>query len=360
MIQNTSDNKIQWKCLESKIESQRVYYGRFAIAPLKTGQANTLGITLRRTLLSDLDGICITSVKFDNIKHEYCTLIGVRESVQDILLNLKEIVFKGICEKIEKGFILVKGPKKITAADIQINPSIQIVDTNQIIAHLTEPVYLKAELTIEKSTGVRLQNETQIPEGFFSMDAIFMPIRNVNYSIHPIEKKGHWKNELLILEIWTNGSITPKEAFHQACKKLLKTFLSLSNLSDNKLEEKTTNHFIVQQKEKFIFNNIKELEKSTETTVRENLAWKQNPINQLELSARAYNCLKSEKISTIFDLLNYSQEDLLKIKNFGKRSCEQVINALEKYFDIELSRNSSQKFWEQLKNIELIKNSSIS
>jgi DNA-directed RNA polymerase subunit alpha len=360
MIQNVTDDKIQWKCLESKIESQRIHYGRFAIAPLKTGQANTLGIILRRTLLSDLDGICITCVKIDNIKHEYCTLTGVRESIQDILLNLKEIVLKGVCDKIQKGFIFVKGPKKITASDIQIEPCIQIIDSNQIIAHVTEPIDFKAELTIEKSTGFRLQNATQISKGSFSIDAIFMPIRNVNYSIHPVEKAGDWKSELLILEIWTNGSITPKEAFHKASEKIMNIFLSLSNLSDNRIQEKHTESFILEEKEQFIFKNIHEFKKDRESKVKENLSWKKISIHQLELSARAYNCLKNEKISTLFDLLNYSQEDLLKIRNFGKRSFEQVANALEKYFDIELSRDSSQKFYEQFPNLELINNKDIS
>jgi DNA-directed RNA polymerase subunit alpha len=358
MIQNVTDDKIQWKCLESKIESQRIHYGRFAIAPLKTGQANTLGITLRRTLLSDLDGICITSVKIDNIKHEYCTLTGVRESIQDILLNLKEIVFKGVCDKTQKGFIFVKGPKKITASDIQIEPCIQILDSNQIIAHLTEPIDFKVELTIEKSMGFRLQNATQISKDCFSIDAIFMPIRNVNYSIHPVEKTGDWKSELLILEIWTNGSITPKEAFHQASEKIMNIFLSLSNLSNNQIQEKNTKNF--EEKEQSILQNIDGFKQDTETKVQESLGWKKISIHQLELSARAYNCLKNEKISTLFDLLNYSQEDLLKIKNFGKRSFEQVLNALEKHFDIKLSRDSSKKFYEQLKNLEFINNKDIS
>jgi DNA-directed RNA polymerase subunit alpha len=348
-VTNNCDEIIKWKCLESKIESQRVHYGRFVIAPLHRGQANTLGVILRRTLLADLEGICITSVKFENIKHEYCTLIGIRESVQDILLNLKEIVFQGSINRSQKGSICVKGPKKVTTADITIDSCIQIVDTSQIIAHLTESIDLKIEFIIEKNRGYRLQDETKLPQGVFSVDAIFMPIRNVNYSIHPIEQRGNWKNELLILEIWTNRSITPKEAFHQASKKLLDIFLSLSNLSNSKFEEKDTTDFITRESKEFSLKECHKSKSILENRIIDDLAYKDILINQLELSARAYNCLKSVQINTLFDLLNLSQEDLLKIKNFGKRSAEQVINALEKYLNIKFSTKISGTFLKELK-----------
>nr|YP_010933227.1 RNA polymerase alpha subunit [Nitella hyalina]APP89432.1 RNA polymerase alpha subunit [Nitella hyalina]WKT08439.1 RNA polymerase alpha subunit [Nitella hyalina] len=348
-ITENCDQIIQWKCLESKIESQRIHYGRFAIAPLNRGQANTLGVTLRRTLLADLEGISITSVKFENIKHEYSTLIGIRESVQDILLNLKEIVFQGIPKKTQKGFIFVKGPKKITTADIRTDPCIQVIDSNQIIAHLTESIDFRIELTIEKSCGYRLQDERELPQGVFSVDAVFMPVRNVNYSIHPIEQRGDLKKELLVLEIWTNGSITPKEALYQTSQKLLNIFLSLAKFSESKLEVKDKVNFFARKKEEIFLTQSYKSKISLKHEIPNDLPYKDILINKLELSARAYNCLKSAQVNTLFDLLNFSQEDLLKIKNFGKRSAQQVIDALEKYLNIKFSKKTSEKFWLQLK-----------
>jgi len=313
------------------MESKRLLYGRFAISPFRRGQANTVGIAMRRALLNEIEGASITSAEIKRVKHEYSTISGIKESVHDILINLKEIVIKSDSYEPQKAYISIYGPKKVTARDIKIPPSVRIIDDTQYITTLTEAVSLDIELNIEKDCGYRIENLRKYKDSVFPIDAVFMPIRNVNYSVHSFEMKEKMK-EILFLEIWTDGSLTPKEALYEASRNLIDLFIPLINS-----ERKGINSGTEKPKEsntpslpfQSLSSNMEEMTKNT--------AFRHIFIDQLELPARAYNCLKRVDVHTIADLSNYSESDLVKIKNFGKKSVEQVLEALKKRFSIDLS-----------------------
>uniref|UniRef100_A0AAT9UT44 DNA-directed RNA polymerase subunit alpha n=1 Tax=Pallavicinia longispina TaxID=280536 RepID=A0AAT9UT44_9MARC len=330
-----STRTLQWRCIESRIESKRLLYGRFAISPFRKDQANTVGIAMRRSLLNEIEGTSITYAKINGIKHEYSALVGIQESIHDILINLKEIVLRNDSYESQKVYISVVGPRRIIAQDIQRPPSIRVIDDTQYVATLTGAISLNIELSIERGRGYRIGNNLQkYEEGFFPVDAVFMPVRNANYSVHSFESQGKTK-EVLFLEIWTDGSLTPKEALYEASRNLIDLFIPLM---DSEREEHSfgigTNesnmpYFPLQ----FVLPGPEEVTK--------NVAFKHIFIDQLELPARAYNCLKKVNVHTIADSLDYGQGDLTGIKNFGRKSIEQVLEALKKRFSIDLPKNKN-------------------
>nr|YP_009668426.1 RNA polymerase alpha subunit [Calypogeia fissa]QCW59201.1 RNA polymerase alpha subunit [Calypogeia fissa] len=322
---------LQWRCIESRMESKRLLYGRFAISPFRKGQANTVGIAMRRSLLNEIDGASIISAEIKKVKHEYSTISGIQESIHDILINLKEIVVKSDSYEPQKAYISISGPKKVTARDIEVPPSVRIIDDTQYITTLTEAVSLDIELNIEKDCGYRIGDSQGYKDSLFAIDAVFMPIRNVNYSVHSFEIRGKMK-EILFLEIWTDGSLTPKEALYEASRNSIDLFIPLINSERKEInsemkepEESNTSSAPFQ----FLPSDMEEMTKDT--------AFKHIFIDQLELPARAYNCLKRVNVHTIADLLSYSENDLVKIKNFGKKSVEQVLEASKNRFSINLS-----------------------
>nr|QJS33709.1 RNA polymerase alpha subunit [Scutellaria quadrilobulata]WCR48462.1 RNA polymerase alpha subunit [Scutellaria barbata] len=219
-----STRTLQWKCVESRTDSKRLYYGRFILSPLMKGQADTIGIAMRRSLLGEIEGTCITRVKSENVPHEYSTITGIQESVHEIIMNLKEIVLRsnlyGTCD----ASICVRGPGYVTAQDIILPPYVEIVDNTQHIASLAEPINLCIGLEIERNRGYLIKMPHNFQDGSYPIDAVFMPVRNVNHSIHSYEN-GNEKQEILFLEIWTNGSLTPKEALHEASRNLIDLFI---------------------------------------------------------------------------------------------------------------------------------------
>jgi len=219
-----STRTLQWKCVESRIDSKRLYYGRFILSPLMKGQADTIGIAMRRALLGEIEGTCITRAKSEKIPHEYSTIVGIQESVHEILMNLKEIVLRsnlyGTCD----ASICVRGPGCVTAQDIILPPYVEIVDTTQHIANLTEPIDLRIGLQLERNRGYRIKTPNNFQDESYPIDAVFMPVRNVNHSIHSYSN-GNEKQEILFLEIWTNGSLNPKEALYEASRNLIDLFI---------------------------------------------------------------------------------------------------------------------------------------
>ncbi|CAM6031810.1 unnamed protein product [Sphagnum compactum] len=335
MIQDdveVSTQLLQWRCIESRMESKRLLYGRFAISPFRKGQANTVGIAMRRASLNEIEGASITSVKIERVRHEYSTIVGIQESIHDILINLKEIVFRSDSYEPQKAHISIYGPKRITAQDIRIPPSIKVIDNTQYITTLTESIMLDIQLTIEKDRGYRMENLQKYRDNIFLIDAVFMPIRNVNYSVHSFGL-GEKMREILFLEIWTDGSLTPKEALYEASRNLIDLFIPLINP-----ERRETNPETREKNESNIaclpFQSLSiDIDGVTRDTVFKHIF-----IDQSELPARAYNCLKRVDVHTIADLSNYSEDDLVKIKNFGRKSVEQVLEALKKRFSIDLSK----------------------
>nr|YP_010544576.1 RNA polymerase alpha subunit [Linaria vulgaris]UYG22547.1 RNA polymerase alpha subunit [Linaria vulgaris] len=325
-----STRTLQWKCVESRKDSKRLYYGRFILSPLMKGQADTIGIAMRRVLLGELEGTCITRVKSENIPHEYSTITGIQESIHEILMNLKEIVLKsnlyGTCD----ASICAGGPGHITAQDIILPPYVEIVDNTQHIASLTKPINLRVGLEIERNRGYLRKIQHNFQDGSYPIDAVFMPVRNVNYSIHSYGN-GNEKQEILFLEIWTNGSLTPKEALHEASRNLIDLFIPFLHKEEENFPLEDNQHTVPLSP--FCFHDkLEKLRKNKK------IALKSIFIDQSELSPRVYNCLKRSNIYTLFDLLNNSQEDLMKIEHFRLEDVKQILGILEKYFAIDLPK----------------------
>ena len=323
-----STRTLQWKCVESRADSKCLYYGRFVLSPLRKGQADTIGIAVRRALLGEIEGTCITRAKSEKIPHEYSTITGIQESVHEILMNLKEIVLRsnlyGTCD----ASICVKGPGYVTAQDIISPPYVEIVDNTQHIASLTEPIDLCIGLQIERNRGYRIKSPNNFQDGSYPIDAVFMPVRNANHSIHSYGN-GNEKQEILFLEIWTNGSLTPKEALHEASRNLIDLFIPFLHIEEN-LHLDDNQHKITLPL--FTFHDkLAKLRKN-----KKKIALKYIFIDQLELPPRIYNCLKRSNIYTLLDLLNNTQEDLMKIEHFRIEDVKQILGILEKHFEIDL------------------------
>ncbi|RZC78831.1 hypothetical protein C5167_003051 [Papaver somniferum] len=215
-----STRTLQWKCVESREDIKRLYYGLFILSLLLKGQADIIGIAMRRALLGEIEGTCIILAKSDKIPHEYSTIVGIEESVHEILMNLKEIVLRSNLYGTRDASICVRGPGYVTAQDIISPPSVEIFDTTQHIASLTEPMDLCIGLQIERNRGYRMKTPNNAQDGSFTIYVVFMPVRNANHSIHSYGN-GNEKQEILFLEIWTNGSLTPKEALHEASREFV-------------------------------------------------------------------------------------------------------------------------------------------
>ena len=323
-----STRTLQWKCVESRADSKRLYYGRFILSPLMKGQADTIGIAMRRALLGEIEGTCITRAKSEKIPHEYSAIMGIQESVHEILMNLKEIVLRSNLYGTRNASICVKGPGYVTAQDIILPPSIEIVDNTQHIANLTEPINLCIELQIERNRGYRIKTPNNFQEGSYPIDAVFMPVRNANHSIHSYVN-GNEKQEILFIEIWTNGSLTPKEALHEASRNLIDLFIPFLHAEEENLHFENNQHKVTLPL--FTFHgklaNPKKIKK--ENTLKYIF------IDQSELPPRVYNCLKRSNIHTLLDLLNNSQEDLMKIKHLRIEDVKHILNILEikKHFE---------------------------
>nr|BBM33573.1 DNA-directed RNA polymerase alpha chain [Dendrobium lituiflorum]BBM33647.1 DNA-directed RNA polymerase alpha chain [Dendrobium lituiflorum]BBM33721.1 DNA-directed RNA polymerase alpha chain [Dendrobium lituiflorum] len=326
-----STRTLQWKCVESRVDSKRLYYGRFVLSPLMKGQAYTIGIAMRRALLGEIEGTYITRAKSENVLHEYSTIAGIEESVHEILLNLKEIVLRSNLYGVRDASICVRGPKYITAQDIISPPSVEIVDTTQHIANLTEPIDLCIELQIKRDRGYRMKSTNDSHDGSYPIDIVSMPVRNANHSIHSYGN-GNEKQEILFLEIWTNGSLTPKEALYEASRNLIDLLIPFLHAEEEDMNFKENENrwnlplFSFQDR----FTNLKKNKKGIPLTCIF--------IDQSELSSRTYNCLKRSNIHTLLDLLSHSQEDLMKMEDFRIEDVKQILGTLQKHFAINLPK----------------------
>nr|UKQ02598.1 RNA polymerase alpha subunit [Linum strictum] len=327
-----SNKTLQWKCVESRTDSQRLFYGRFFLAPLMKGQADTIGIAMRRALLGEIEGTCITRAKSEKIPHELSTLAGIQESVHEILMNLKEIVLRSNLYGTREASICAKGPGSVTAQDIILPPSVEIVDNTQHIASLTEPIDLCIELQIERNRGYHIKPQNNFEDRSFAVDAVFMPVRNTNHSVHSY---GNEQKEILFIEIWTNGSLTPKEALHEASRNLIDLFIPFLHAEKGSLHLKKNQHRITLP----LFTFHKKLPKLRKH--QKEIAFKSIFIDQSELSPKIYNCLKRGNIHTLSDLLNNSTENLMKIEGFCPEDLKYILGILEveKHFLMDFPKN---------------------
>nr|YP_010149288.1 RNA polymerase alpha subunit [Tanakaea radicans]QQV70205.1 RNA polymerase alpha subunit [Tanakaea radicans] len=327
-----STRTLEWKCVESRADSKRLYYGRFILSPLMKGQADTIGTAMRRALLGEIEGTCITRAKSDKIPHEYSTIVGIQESVHEILMNLKEVVLRSNLYGTRNASICVSGPGYVTTQDIISPPSVEIVDNTQHIASLTEPIDLCIGLKIERNRGYRIKTPNNFQDGSYPIDAVFMPVRNANHSIHSYGN-GNEKQEILFLEIWTNGSLTPKEALHEASRNLIDLFIPFLHAEEENLHLEDNQHKVTLPL--FTFHDrLAKLRKN-----KKEIALKYIFIDQSELPPKIYTCLKRSNIHTLLDLLNNSQEDLMKIEHFRIEDVKEILGFLEKHFEIDLPKN---------------------
>ncbi|MFE4107109.1 DNA-directed RNA polymerase subunit alpha [Almyronema epifaneia] len=304
--------QFQVECVESVIEDDNGQYSQFVIEPLERSQGTTVGNALRRVLLSNLEGAAITAVRIAGATHEFSTIPGVREDVLDILLNMKEVVLRSYSSQPLIGRAVVHGPATVTSGDFDLPADAELINPNHYIATVAEGHTLEMEFKVEKGRGYRAIDRSRDDAAaldFMQIDAIFMPVRKVNYTVQDAMVAGSLEKDRLVIDIWTNGSLTPQEAMSQAAAILVDLFNPLKDVT---------------------------LEPSPEEEKESEDPTNQIPIEELQLSVRAYNCLKRAQINSVSDLLDYSQEDLLEIKNFGQKSAEEVIEALQVRLGITL------------------------
>lgn len=285
-------------------------YGKFVVGPLERGYGTTIGNSLRRILLSSLPGAACTSIKIDGVQHEFSTVPGVLEDVTEIILNLKKMAIKLHSDGVKTVYIDAKGAQEITAGDIKCDSDVEILNPELHIATLNSDARLYAEITISKGRGYvsaeRNKAELQPVIGVIPMDSIYTPVTKVNYTVDNVRVGQYTDREELAVEVWTNGTIKPDDAVSLAAKIMNELLLLFVDLS----EDAKSTEIIVEKEE-----NKKE--KVLEMTIEE-----------LDLSVRSYNCLKRAGINTVEDLTNKSEEDMMKVRNLGRKSLEEVINKL--------------------------------
>nr|ATN40735.1 RNA polymerase a-subunit [Gomphoneis minuta var. cassieae] len=309
-------NNISIKCLKSEKIQSGAYHGQFILNSLSSGQGITIGNQLRRVLLGDLGGMAVSAVRIAGIRHEFSTIPGVREDILEILLNLKGIVLKSPIKTTQYGRLKIQGPSVITADLIQLPPELEIVNPNHYIATISTSNIIEIEFKFEYGTGYKLANQafSDGDDNYLQLDTIFMPVQKVDFKIENVYDAANNVSERLLLDIWTNGSISPNEALEQAAQIIIDLFLLLLN---NK-NETDQNLFDLE-------NSAISVEPYT------NIA-----IEELQLSVRAYNCLKKAQINTVGDLLQYSPEKLQELKNFGRKSADEVFSTLKNKLGIIL------------------------
>ena len=292
--------------VEHQVSDDRFQTGVFVIGPLERGQAITLGNSLRRVLMGALEGSAITAVRIAGVNHEYATVPGVREDVLDILLNCKDVTVSSRSRELEIGRLVVTGPATVTASDLQFSSQVSVIDGGRPIATVADGFSLELEVHVERGVGYRpvdRRNEDTSAIDLLQIDAVFMPVRRVNYSVDETAVgEGGSARERLRLEIETDGSVTPDDAMAQAANQLIALFQPLASLT-------------------MVDEPGLEPEPSAEAQI---------PLEELNLSVRAYNCLKRAQVNSVSDLMGFSYEDLLEIKNFGSESADEVIEALER------------------------------
>lgn len=311
--------QFQIECVESNTQENRSQYSKFVLEPLDRGQGTTIGNALRRVLLSNLEGTAVTAVRIAGVSHEFATIPGVREDVLEILMRMKEVVLKSYSTQAQIGRLLINGPVTVTVAHFDLPSEVEVIDPNQYVATLADGAKLEMEFRIERGKGYRTVErgrEEATAIDFLQIDSIFMPVRKVNYSVEDARVDGSTPKDRLIMDIWTNGSLTPQEALSSAANILVDLFNPLKDISLAALTD--------------------ELPADEDPT-------SQIPIEELQLSVRAYNCLKRAQVNSVADLLDFTQEDLLEIKNFGQKSAEEVIEALQQRLGITLPHEKSAK-----------------
>ena len=299
--------KPQIECIETPGDAT---YGKYVIEPLERGYGTTLGNALRRILLSSLPGTAATGIKIAGVQHEFSTIPGVKEDVTEIVLNVKNLLTKLHCETTKTVFIEAAGPCEVTAGDIKSDAEVEVLNPELHIATLDVGATLSMEITLSHGRGYVSadRNKAQRPGviGVISVDSIYTPVYKVNYTVESTRVGTSSDYDKLTLEVWTDTTITARDAVSLGAKILCDHFALFTDLSDN-LGDKPT----VVEKAADDRNKVLEL-----------------TIEELDLSVRSFNCLKRANINTVEDLISKTEDEMMKVRNLGRKSLEEVINKL--------------------------------
>lgn len=310
MYQRNWKQLIKPRRVEIQADSATGEYGKFVAEPLERGFGTTLGNALRRVLLSSLQGAAITSVRIEGVQHEYSTMVGVVEDVTDIVLNLKEVRLRMHSSEPRTVTLSAKGPKRVKAGDIQTDPMVEVLNRDHHVAELADNASLKMEMTVKVGKGyvpAERNLEEGAPIGTIPIDAIFSPVRKINFTVSNARVGQQTDFDRLTLEIWTDGSILPADALAYAAK-------------------------IVKDQATVFINFDEEMEMPEEMPSRDEGEANENlykPVEELELSVRAFNCLKNAEIKYIGELVQRTEQEMLKTKNFGKKSLNEIKEVLQ-------------------------------
>ena len=307
------------KCVEVDVDT---FYARFEVEPLERGFGITLGNSLRRILLSSLPGYALDTIKVDGIAHEFSTIPGVTENVTDLILNLKQVRLKSDDREKKELSIRAKGPCEVTAGDIITDSTISVINKDLHIAYLDDDAELNIDMTAIKGRGYRAgdranYDEAELPTNALPIDSIFTPVKKVNFQIDKTRVGQNADYDKLTMDIWTDGVIEPYQALSMAAKILnehLEMFIDLSEIA------KTMS--IMSQKELSLKDKLLE-----------------TPIEELEFSVRSYNCLKRAGIHTVADIVSKTEQDMIKVRNLGKKSLDEV---MKKIADLGLEFKSKE------------------
>jgi len=291
-------------------------YGRFAVEPLERGYGITLGNSLRRIMLSSLPGSAVTHVKIEGVDHEFSSIPGVKEDVTEIIMNIKSLAIKNtsLTNEPKSAYIEYEGEGVVTAADIRADQEIEIMNPDQVIAHLSggPDCKLFMELTIKNGRGYVSSDKNKDPElpiGVIAIDSIYTPVERVNMNVENTRVGQVTDYDKLTLEIFTNGTLGPDEAVSLAAKVLSEHLSLFVDLSENAKTVEVLSNPVEDNQEKVLEMNI----------------------DELELSVRSYNCLKRAGINTVGELTNRTAEDMMKVRNLGRKSLDEVLAKLQEF-----------------------------
>ena len=294
------------ECIETPTD---VAYGKYVVEPLERGYGTTLGNSLRRVLLSSLPGIAVTSIRIPGVQHEFSTIPGVKEDVTEIVLNVKGILAKLHCQEAKTVYIEASGEGVVTAGDIRPDADVEILNPDQVIATLGPDASLSMELVLDHGRGYvpaeRNKNAT-MPIGTIPVDSIFTPVLKVNYSVENTRVGNQTDFDKLTIEVWTDRTMDARDALSLGAKILVDHFTLFTDLSENLSESP-----VVVEKEETQTNDLMSI-----------------TIEELDLSVRSFNCLKRANINTVEDLVNKTQEEMIKVRNLGRKSLEEVEHKL--------------------------------
>ncbi len=284
-------------------------YGKYVVEPLERGYGTTLGNALRRVLLSSLPGTAVTSIKIAGVQHEFCTIPGVKEDVTEIVLNVKAIIAKLHSEGVKTVYIEANGECEVTAGDIKADAEVEVLNPELHIATLGPGASLNMELTLSHGRGYDSaeRNKTaQTVIGTIPVDSVYTPVKKVNYTVENTRVGDRTDFDKLTLEIWTNGTIDARDAVSLGARILVDQFLLFTDLSETMGSTSTLVEKAETQRDKVLEMTIEEL----------------------DLSVRSFNCLKRANINTVEDLIAKTQEEMMKVRNLGRKSLEEVMNKL--------------------------------